>query len=142
MKLVIELNSDNKAEAFITVKDATDRVIALVQDGKPFEAFLIDLLLADGENGIEAMKEFRISPETETIIFTGYGDSVSGLNAYKAGAFRYLAKPYDNEELLYLIDALREWRKTRMEHGWQKQLPGSWKSPWNRTTFMTLQTSS
>lgn len=122
VKLVIESNSDNKAEAFTTVKEATDRVIASVQEGKPFEAFLIDLQLADGGNGIEVMKEFRrISPETETIIFTGYGDSISGLNAYKAGAFRYLAKPYDNDELLYLIDALREWRKTRMEHGWQKQ---------------------
>jgi ActR/RegA family two-component response regulator/GAF domain-containing protein len=122
VKLVIESNSDNKAESFTTVKEATGRVIASVQEGKPFEAFLIDLQLADGENGIEVMKDLRkISPDTETIIFTGYGDSANGLSAYKAGAFRYLAKPYENEELLYLIDALREWRKTRMEHGWQKQ---------------------
>lgn len=120
-KLVLESNSDNKAQIVGTAREAADRVTASIREGKPFEAFLIDMQLADGENGIDVMKSLKkISPDTETIIFTGYGDSASGLRAYQAGAFRYLPKPYENDELLYLIAALHEWRKTRVEHGWQR----------------------
>lgn len=120
-KLVIETNSKNTADFTTTTDEAIDLVTRSIVNGKPYEAFLIDQQLGNGENGIELMRTLKsISPDTETIIFTGYGDSADGLNAYRAGAFRYLTKPYDNQELLYLIDALREWRRTRQEHGWQK----------------------
>ncbi|MBN2116168.1 MAG: GAF domain-containing protein [Anaerolineales bacterium] len=121
VKLVIETNSKNTVDVVTTTSQAVDLVTRSIVDGKCYEAFLIDQQLGDGENGIELMKTLnRISPDTEAIIITGYGDSANGLNAYRAGAFRYLTKPFDNQELLYLIDSLREWHKTRQEHGWQK----------------------
>ncbi|MGE5642678.1 MAG: GAF domain-containing protein, partial [Byssovorax cruenta] len=121
VKLVIEERSRNTADIATTSHDAADLVTRAFQEGKPYEVFLIDQQLADGETGIEVMKALRrISPDTETIIFTGYGDSTIGMSAYQAGAFRYLPKPFENEELLYLIDAVREWRRARQEHGWQK----------------------
>lgn len=121
VKLVIEENSKNTVDIATTAEQATDLVTRSLQEGDPYEVLLIDQQLDDGENGIEVMQALRnISPDAETIIFTGYGDSTIGMSAYQAGAFRYLAKPFDNQELLYLIDAVREWRRTRREHGWQK----------------------
>ena len=121
VKLVIEENSTNTVDVATTSADATDLVTRSLQEGKPYEVFLIDQQLGDGQNGIDVMQALRkISPDAETIIFTGYGDSTIGMNAYKAGAFRYLSKPFDNQELLYLIDSVHEWRRTRQEHGWQR----------------------
>jgi GAF domain-containing protein/ActR/RegA family two-component response regulator len=120
-KLVLESDSSTFADIATSAEEAKELVTRSIQKGKPYEVFLIDQQLGAGENGIEVMKGLRsISPDAETIIFTGYGDSENGLNAYRAGAFRYLAKPYDNQELLFLIEALREWQKARQEHGWQK----------------------
>jgi GAF domain-containing protein/DNA-binding response OmpR family regulator len=121
VKLVIEENSNNTVDVATAFADATDLVTRSLQDGKPYEVFLIDQQLGNGQSGIEVMQSLRdISPDTETIIFTGYGDGTGGMDAYQAGAFRYLIKPFDNQELLYLINAVRQWRRTRQEHGWQK----------------------
>jgi GAF domain-containing protein/DNA-binding response OmpR family regulator len=121
VKLVIEENSTNTVDVATAAAEATDLVARSLQDGKPYEVFLIDQQLGNGQNGIEVMQSLRdISPDSETIIFTGYGDGTGGMDAYQAGAFRYLTKPFDNQELLYLIEAVREWRRTRQEHGWQK----------------------
>jgi GAF domain-containing protein/ActR/RegA family two-component response regulator len=121
IKIVIEERSNNTADAVATSVDATALVNSSLQEGKPYEVFLIDYQLSDGEHGIEVMQALRrISPDSETIIYTGYGDGGWGMDAYRAGAFRYLAKPFDNQELLYLIDAVREWHHARQEQGWQK----------------------
>ena len=121
VKLVIEDRSDNTVDVATSSRDAADLVTRSIQDGEPYEVFLIDQQLEAGENGIEVMQSLRhISPDTETIIFTGYGDNSVGMNAYKSGAFRYLAKGYENAELLYLIEAVHERRKTQRAHGWQK----------------------
>ena len=121
VKLVIEDNSTNIVDVATASGVATDLVTKSLQEGKPYEVFLIDQQLGNGQNGIEVMQLLRsVSPDTETIIFTGYGDGAGGMEAYQAGAFRYLTKPFDNQELLYLIEAVREWRRTRQEHGWQR----------------------
>jgi len=121
VKLVIEEQSTNTVDVVTNSSDAIELVTQSIQTGNAYEVFLIDQQLEDGENGIEVMQRLRkISPDTETIIFTGYDDSSVGMSAYQAGAFRYLPKLYDNQELLYLIDAVREYRRTRQEHGWQK----------------------
>lgn len=120
VKTVIEDRSDNMVDVVTSSRQAVDLVTRSLQEGAPYEVFLIDQQLEDWENGIEVMQALRrISPDSETIIFTGYGDNMVGMNAYKAGAFRYLPKPFENEELLYLIEAIHERRKTQQEHGWQ-----------------------
>ncbi len=136
VKLVLETNPNNIAEIVTTVKEAVERVTHSIQNGKPYEAFLIDQQLGDGDNGTEVMNSLRmISPDTETIILSGYSDRADGLEAYRAGAFRYLTKPFDNQELLYLIDALWEWRRARLEYGWQKLSSGMMEEALNQQDF-------
>jgi DNA-binding response OmpR family regulator len=101
--------------------DAQKQVKRAIQRGKPFEVFLIDQRLGPGKDGIEVMQELRaISPDTDAIIFTGFEDLENGMRAYEAGAFRYLSKPFENRELLFLLKSLKQWRKEQREHGWQK----------------------
>jgi CheY-like chemotaxis protein len=68
-----------------------------------FDVALIDESLMPGPSGIEVMKTIRASyPNMEVIIFTGWG-SEQRQNALRAGAFRYLEKPVNKEELVLLI---------------------------------------
>lgn len=79
-----------------------------------FDIILTDLNLPD-INGIEMVKKTKeISPNTETIMITGDGSIEKAVEAAKAGAFHYVEKPIDFDELILLIQRAIE-RKTQAE---------------------------
>ena len=60
---------------------------------------VIDMRLADG-NGLDIMSELKARrPDARAIILTGYGNIVTAVTAVKLGAFDYLAKPADADEI-------------------------------------------
>jgi len=77
--------------------------------GQPYDVALIDDLLTPAPDrepeprGVELVERIRQRcPETECIIFTGWGMERE-LPALRAGAYRYLAKPFRYDELAMLI---------------------------------------
>lgn len=68
-----------------------------------FNIAIIDLKLPD-LSGLEVMNEIKgNAPSTETIILTGNATMDSAIEATNKGAFSYLVKPYDIEQLLLQI---------------------------------------
>lgn len=68
-----------------------------------YDVALIDEVLVPGPDGIEVMERIKARyPDIECIIFTGWGTE-SRERALRAGAFRYIEKPFNNEELAMLI---------------------------------------
>ncbi|WP_082173418.1 ActR/PrrA/RegA family redox response regulator transcription factor [Methylobacterium platani] len=68
-------------------------------DAQPPAFAVIDMRLADG-NGLDViarLKERR--PEARGVILTGYGNIATAVTAVKLGAFDYLAKPADADEI-------------------------------------------
>lgn len=66
---------------------------------------IIDMRLGDG-NGlavIQKLKETR--PDARGIILTGYGNIATAVTAVKLGAFDYLAKPADADEIYHALMA-------------------------------------
>jgi len=64
---------------------------------------LIDLKLPDMD-GLEVMEEIKKrSPATECIVLTGYADLESATEAVNLGAYGYMQKPYDVEQLVLTI---------------------------------------
>lgn len=121
VKLILENSHEAVADVVTTAEDAVLYTIRGIQTGKPYEVFLVDQRLGVGKDGIDVFKDLRfISPDSDGIIFTGYEDKENGMRAYEAGAFRYLSKPFDNSELLFLLKAVKQWRKEQREHSWQK----------------------
>ncbi len=60
---------------------------------------IIDLRLSDG-NGLDVISELKARrPDARAIILTGYGNIVTAVTAVKLGAFDYLAKPADADEI-------------------------------------------
>ncbi len=80
-----------------------------------FDIILTDLNLPDFD-GIEMVRRCKeISPDTEIIMITGYGSTDKTIEATKAGAFHYVEKPVEFEELLLLIEKAIERKRTSAE---------------------------
>lgn len=75
--------------------------LVLAKEKRPAVA-LIDLKLED-ISGLEVLKGIQEhSPDTQCIILTGYGSEEIASEAVNQGAYGYLRKPYDMEQLLLL----------------------------------------
>lgn len=80
-----------------------------------FDLVMLDLKMS-GLDGIETMARMKeIDPETFFILLTGYGTVDSAVRAMKMGAYDYLSKPVNLDELELIIDRIRETRETRQE---------------------------
>lgn len=68
-----------------------------------FQVIVCDLLLPD-VNGIEILQRVRhISPTTELIVVTGHASAETAVRAMKEGAFDYITKPINFDELKIVI---------------------------------------
>ncbi|HEU4325939.1 MAG TPA: GAF domain-containing protein, partial [Roseiflexaceae bacterium] len=100
-----------------TYVTSADEAYAAVHNAHlSFDVFLLDQRLGSGPDGIEVLdKLLELSPKSEAVVFTQAGDSAAGLRAYRAGAYRYLHKPLDPEELEIVLASLKAWRDTLHE---------------------------
>ena len=75
-----------------------------------FDIALTDLQLPDLD-GIGVLRQLKeIAPDIEVIVITGYGSVSNAVEATKAGAFYFVEKPFDFEQLLILIEKAIERR--------------------------------
>jgi len=90
-------------------------------DHEPFDIIITDLLLPD-INGIEILKQAKdVSPSTEVILITGHASAETAVKAMKEGAFDYITKPLNFDELSILIANALEKRQLRSENVYLKQ---------------------
>src|SRR5208337_2087663 len=88
-----------ESEGFL-VLEASDGLEGVEVFRKEFPSAVILDLKMPGLDGVETMKRCReISHETPIIIFTGFGDISTGVEAIKLGAYDFLVKPLDIERL-------------------------------------------
>jgi len=88
--------------------------ISCAQEFNP-DLVLLDMNLPD-LSGIETLSKIKSSlPQTEVIIITAYGTIKNAVEATKLGAYSYLEKPVDNEELLLIISRLVEVKRLTRE---------------------------
>ena len=73
-----------------------------------FDVTVLDLKMP-GMDGITTLKEIKkLGLFTETLILTGHGSIDTALEAMKLGAYDYLTKPCEIEELVAKIEAAWE----------------------------------
>src|SRR3989449_2647128 len=93
IKAILQLDGYNVAT---TTSGAKAR--AMVREVE-YDLVLTDLRLEDGD-GLDVLKAVRERyPETVTIMLTGYASLESAIQALRAGAYDYLVKPSEVEEL-------------------------------------------
>ncbi len=95
-------------------QDGTTGIAGLEKDS--YDLVLTDLKMP-GLNGMDVLN-YVIShcPETLCIILTGHGSIKNAVEAVKAGAYDYLTKPVDLEEILIAIQRAIEFRNLKREN--------------------------
>jgi DNA-binding NtrC family response regulator len=69
-----------------------------------FDVVVLDVKMPGGRNGIEILKEIKTRwPLTEVIMLTGHAMLEAARTGMKTGAFDYIVKPADFDELFYKI---------------------------------------
>ena len=87
------------------VESATDGedAITMVKE-KPFDLILMDVRMAH-IGGIEALRQIKeCNPAIPVIIMTAYSSVDTAVEAMKLGAYDYLTKPLNFEELKIILD--------------------------------------
>jgi two-component system response regulator RegA len=82
----------------VRIAESVQAGIAAVEEAAPAFA-VIDLRLGDG-NGLDViarLKEKR--PDARGVVLTGYGNIATAVSAVKLGAYDFLAKPADADEI-------------------------------------------
>jgi two-component system response regulator AtoC len=79
-----------------------------------------------GMNGIELLRRVReFDPSIAVVIMTAYGTIEGAVEAVKLGAFDYLKKPVDLEELKLLADRAREHSQLQLELSYHRRRAAS-----------------
>jgi DNA-binding NtrC family response regulator len=67
---------------------------------KEFEVVILDVMMP-GLGGLEVLRQIKTThPNTQVILLTGHGATREGIEGMRLGAFDYLIKPVDIEEML------------------------------------------
>ena len=72
--------------------------------GRRFDLALVDIKMP-GVDGIELQAKLReIDPSMPVIIMTGFASVETAVRALKNGAYDYITKPFDPDELVHLVN--------------------------------------
>jgi two-component system, NtrC family, response regulator AtoC len=93
---------------FITLESDSKKADSLFKDGQAFDIALIDVSMP-GMPGLELLENIKNnSPETECIMVTGLDEAAAAVRAMKMGAYDYLVKPVERDDLILTINRALE----------------------------------
>jgi two-component system response regulator HydG len=97
-----------------TAEDANDALTLMAE--KKFDVALLDIKMR-GTDGIELQKRLHeIDPELISIMMTGYASVETAVEALKNGAYDYVTKPLDPDEIAHIVKNALSHRRTKEEN--------------------------
>jgi DNA-binding NtrC family response regulator len=85
-------------------------------DAQPFDLVISDLSMP-AMTGMQLLEEVRARhPNVAFVLMTAFGDERLAVQALKNGAYDYMPKPFDNDELRLLVARVHEMLALRMEN--------------------------
>jgi len=88
--------------------------------GKRYRLILLDLHLPDG-NGLDLIGRFReLDEDTLVVIMTAFPEVRTAVATLKAGAYDYITKPFDLEDVRELVRRSLETSQLRREVAWRR----------------------
>ena len=98
-----------------TIADSPEHCYRML-DSTNVDVVLLDLRLP-GTNGLEVLREIkRRRPDTVVVIMTGYATVQSAVQAMKSGAYDYVTKPFNFDELRLVLDRVTAHLKMATEN--------------------------
>ena len=108
-----ELSEIEKYEVTVAYDGA--EAINILQS-QPFDVVLLDVKMPR-VSGIEVLKYIREQhPTTIVLMLTNFADVKTAIETMKLGAYDFVSKPYEREELLATIDRALELRRLTIDN--------------------------
>ncbi len=86
-----------------------------------FDILLVDIKM-EGISGLDVLRKVKESdPDAEVVMITAYGSIPSAIEAMKDGAFDYMLKPFDPNELGVLIEKIVQHQEQARENIYLKE---------------------
>ena len=130
--------SKRLAEKGVVAETAANGVEALkVVKSKPVDVIVLDIKMPEMD-GIETLRHIKkMNPDIEIILLTGHANIESAVEGMRLGAYDYLMKPCDLEQLLEKITeawtAKRDREKKAVRNGMQEKMD-YWQKHWSRSS--------
>ena len=116
-KVILDLTSiilKNRGYDVFTANDAADG-FDIIENQQP-ELVLLDYMMP-GIDGLTALKVIRERyPDTYVIMFTGKGSEEIAVELMKAGAYDYILKPFNNQDLADRIENVLRIREVEISN--------------------------
>ena len=94
-----------------TGEDAVKVALDYQTGGRQLHAALIDVRLPD-TSGLDVLRGVKsMHPEIGAVVMTGYADTMTAIHAINDGAFAYVQKPYNMDEIKAILARIAERQK-------------------------------
>jgi two-component system response regulator PilR (NtrC family) len=105
-----------RKDGFDVVAAESRTQAAAVLARSPVDLIVTDVKLPDGD-GIEILRHVKAAaPDTVVIVMTAYGSTETAVAALKLGAYDYLIKPFDVDELKIVVRNALERQQLQQEN--------------------------
>jgi two-component system response regulator AtoC len=113
-----------KQEGYHVESAATGEEVLEKTKAKPPDLLMVDIYMPPGIDGLGVIKELQEARlQVPVIVLTGQGTSQMAIEAMQLGAYDYIPKPFDLDELALTIQRLFEHQALKEEvHELQEQL--------------------
>jgi len=106
LRRVMQIQLEEAGHEVLTASDGA-QALAAVEDSVP--SLVITDFKMPGLNGLELLKRLHsVQPDLTVIIITAFGSIQTAVEAMRTGAYDYLTKPIDYDELLRTVDRALE----------------------------------
>lgn len=110
-----------KADYSTVLSGGSEEAIAHIEQDPPYDLVLSDLMMAglNGKGLIERMRQ--VQPDTPLVLVTPSSDMERALVAMRQGAYDYLLKPFEKEQLLITVKRAINYRRLVQQNAMYRQ---------------------
>ena len=106
---------EKRGHQILTASSLTEAE-SLASAEQSIDVLLVDLRLPDG-NGMDLMEKIQKNhPHCQALVLTGFGTIQNAVEATKRGAFHYLTKPFNIDEVITLVEKALEHKNLKSEN--------------------------
>ena len=114
LRRIIEYNLKQRGY-HTTAVDSAEKALDALRKSQ-FNLLISDMKLP-GKDGVELMMETKeLRPDLPVIFITAFGTIEKAVEAMKAGAYDYITKPFERDELLITVEKVLEYQRVKDEN--------------------------
>lgn len=100
----------------LTILDRGDVAVGDLEQTQDYDMVITDLMLP-GANGMEVLGKSReVMPDVPVLVITAYASVDTAVEAMRLGAFDYLPKPFNNDQVMIVVKKALEKRRLVQEN--------------------------